>query len=182
MQKPASPTLLGDQAVLHVRAGKLLKGLLIDFTPTANAVHLQLESEPTQGPIEVNVSDLKAIYYVRSLSGNKQYKKKRYFGSVSEDQALPGRARGLGASEDPALSHPHGPPIKIETKGKRIMVRFKDGEILCGFVEGELPWKDGFLTLPDPNLKGFFIFPADPEGNNTKVFVVTTAVEDVRRL
>lgn len=151
MQKPASPTLLGDRAVLHVRAGKLLKGLLIDFTPTANAVHLQLESEPTQGPIEVNVTDLKAIYYVRSLSGNKQYKKKRYFGS-------------------------------IEMKGKRIMVRFKDGEILCGFIEGELPWKDGFLTSPDKNLKGFFIFPADPEGNNTKVFVVTTAVEDVRRL
>jgi hypothetical protein len=182
MQKPADPSMSEDHAVLHLRAGKLLKGLLTGFTPTVDTVRLQLETEPAKAAIEVKVSDLKAIYYVRSLSGNKQYKKKRYFGSVSENQASPVRARGLGASEDPALSHPHGPPIKIETKGKRIMVRFKDGEILCGFIEGELPWKDGFLTLPDPNLKGFFIFPADPEGNNTKVFVVTTAVEDVRRL
>lgn len=151
MQKPMRPTLPGERAVLHVRAGKLLKGLLTDFTPTADTVHLQSETEPGKAPIEVKVADLKAIYYVRSLTGNKQYKKRRYFGSA-------------------------------ETKGKRIMVRFKDGEILCGFIEGELPWKEGFLTATDPNLKGFFIYPADPEGNNTKVFVVTTAVEDVRRL
>jgi Family of unknown function (DUF6982) len=151
MQKPEHPSTSGDQAVLHVRAGKLLKGLLTDFTPTADTVHLQIESVPEKAPIEVKVADLKAIYYVRSLTGNKQYKKKRYFGAA-----------------DP--------------KGKRIMVRFKDGEILCGFIEGELPWKEGFLTATDPNLKGFFIYPADPEGNNTKVFVVTTAVEDIRRL
>jgi hypothetical protein len=151
MQKPADPSMSEDPAVLHLRAGKLLKGLLTGFTPTAKTVRLQLEAEPAKAPIEVKISDLKAIYYVRSLSGNKQYKKKRYFGS-------------------------------IEIKGKRIMVRFKDGEILCGFIEGDLPWKDGFLTSTDPNLKGFFINPADPDGNNTKVFVVTTAVEDVRRL
>lgn len=151
MQKPTESSLSGDQVVLHVRAGKLLKGLLTGFTPTAERVYLQPESGPAQSPIEVRVSDLKAIYYVRSLAGNRQYKKKRYFGAM-------------------------------EGKGKRIMVRFKDGEILCGFIEGELPWKDGFLTSPDPSLKGFFMSPADPEGNNTKVFVVTTAVEDVRRL
>lgn len=151
MENPGHPSTSGDQAVLHVRAGKLLKGLLTDFTTTADTVHLKLESASENPPIEVKVADLKAIYYVRSFTGNKQYKKKRYFGSM-----------------DP--------------KGKRVMVRFKDGEILCGFIEGELPWKDGFLTATDPNLKGFFIYPADSEGNNTKVFVVTTAVEDVRRL
>ncbi|HTN43582.1 MAG TPA: hypothetical protein VMN77_07270 [Nitrospiria bacterium] len=151
MQNPTESSSSGEQAVLHVRAGKLLKGLLTGFTPTAETVHLQLESEASRPPIEVRVSDLKAIYYVRSFSGNKHYKKKRYFGAM-------------------------------EGKGKRIMVRFKDGEILCGFIDGELPWKDGFLTSPDPSLKGFFMQPADPEGNNTKVFVVTTAVEDVRRL
>jgi len=151
MQKPTDSSLSGDPVVIHVSKGKLLKGVLTDFTPTAEKVHLQPESDPAQTPIEVRVSDLKAIYYVRSFAGNRQHKKKRYFGAT-------------------------------EGKGKRIMVRFKDGEILCGFIEGELPWKDGFLTSPDPSLKGFFMQPADPEGNNTKVFVVTTAVEDVRRL
>ncbi|HET6465280.1 MAG TPA: hypothetical protein VFH55_06705 [Nitrospiria bacterium] len=151
MQKPTESLSSGDQAVLHVRGGKLLKGLLTDFTPTAEKVHLQPESDTAQSPIEVQVADLKAIYYVRSFAGNREHKKKRYFGAM-------------------------------EGKGKRIMVRFRDGEILCGFIEGELPWKDGFLTSPDPSLKGFFMQPADPDGNNTKVFVVTTAVEDVRRL
>ena len=179
MQKRADSSMSENRAVLHLRRRKILKGFLTDFTPTAYTVHLRLESEPVATPIEVKISDLKAIYYVRTLSGNKQYKKKRYFGTTSEGQASPVRARGLGASEDPALSHPHGPP---NLKGKRIMVRFKDGEILCGFIEGELPWKDGFLTSSDPNLKGFFIYPADSEGNNTKIFVVTMSVEDVRRL
>ena len=151
MQKPNDSSLSGDSVVIHVRGGKLLKGLLTGFTPTAEKVYLQPESDPAQSSIEVGVSDLKAIYYVRSFAGNREHKKKRYFGAM-------------------------------EGKGKRIMVRFKDGEILCGFIEGDLPWKDGFLTSPDPSLKGFFMQPADPEGNNTKVFVVTTAVEDVRRL
>jgi len=174
MQKAAESSQPGDRAVLHLRAGKLLKGLLTGFTPTAETVRLQLEAEPSKAPIEVKLSDLKAIYYVRTLGGNKQYRKKRYFGSGGEDQAS-----DSGAAEDPGMARPHG---SQNPKGKRMMVRFKDGEILCGFIEGELPWKDGFLASTDPNIKGFYINPADPDGNNTKVFVVTTAVEDVRRL
>jgi hypothetical protein len=179
MQKPVRPALSDDQTVLHMLTGKLLKGLLTDFTPTANTVHLQLESEQSKGPVEIDVSDLKAIYYVRSLSGNNGYKKKRYFKSVRDDRDSSLQARDTEAPLSPVLIHPQGPSTP---KGKRVMVRFKDGEIVCGFIEGELPWKDGFLTATDPNLKGFFIYPADPEGNNIKVFVVTTAVQDVRRL
>lgn len=151
MEKSNDSFPAGERVVIHVRAGKLLKGLLTGFSPTAETVNLQPESDPSQSPIEVRIAELKAIYYVRSFAGNRQYKKKRYFATM-------------------------------EGKGKRIMVRFKDGEILCGFIEGDLPWKDGFLTSTDPSLKGFFMQPADPEGNNTKVFVVTTAVQDVRRL
>lgn len=139
------------RVVLHVRTGKLMKGRLTDFTPTADTVHLQPASKPVGSPLAVKVSELKAIYYVRSLAGNRQYKKTRYFGPA-------------------------------ETKGKRIMVRFKDGEILCGFIKGELPWRDGVLTSLDPNRKGFFIYPADAGGNNIRIFVTATAVQDVRRL
>lgn len=149
-QKPENPEAR-ELAVVHTRSGQLLKGYLINFTPATETVHLQLDSEPVQPMRAVAIAELKAIYYVRTLSGNRQYKKKRYF--------------------QPS-----------ESRGKRVMVRFKDGEILCGFVEGKLPWKEGFLTSLEPGHKGFYVYPADPDGNNVKVFVVTTAVEDVRRL
>jgi hypothetical protein len=38
--------------------------------------------------------------------------------SKSEDQALPVRARGVGASEDPALFLPHRPPLINRKEGR----------------------------------------------------------------
>jgi len=55
--------------------------------------------------------------------------------------------------------------------GRQVEVRFKDGEVLVGTTLG-------------CNLQrlGFFVTPADPRGNNIRVFVVCSAVERVRRL
>ena len=52
--------------------------------------------------------------------------------------------------------------------GKRIEVSFKDGELLMGYTSGY-----------SPERMGFFVFPADPESNNEKVFVVTAATANV---
>jgi len=52
--------------------------------------------------------------------------------------------------------------------GKRIQVKFKDGEMLIGYTSGY-----------SPDRAGFFVFPADPESNNEKVFVVMAATESV---
>jgi hypothetical protein len=46
--------------------------------------------------------------------------------------------------------------------GRVVEVRFTDGEVLVGATLGY-----------DPNRPGFFIFPADPQSNNARVFVVT---------
>ncbi len=55
--------------------------------------------------------------------------------------------------------------------GRKVEVTFMDGEVLVGTTLGY-----------DPSRPGFFLFPADPKGNNIRVFAVTTAVKKVRYL
>jgi hypothetical protein len=55
--------------------------------------------------------------------------------------------------------------------GRKIEVAFADGEVLVGTTLGY-----------DPKRPGFFLFPADPQSNNIRVFAVTTAVKKVRYL
>lgn len=45
--------------------------------------------------------------------------------------------------------------------GKKIRVHFKDGETLFGYT-----------TSYSPDRPSFFVFPADPESNNQRVFVL----------
>jgi len=65
-------------------------------------------------------------------------------------------------------------------KGQRVFVKFRDGEAMVGFLEGEVPWERGFfLSRQDNDLKGFFLLPVDEDTNNIKVFVVASSVDDV---
>ena len=61
--------------------------------------------------------------------------------------------------------------VKGETSsGLRLEVTFKDGEVIVGST----------LLGYDPKRQGFFIFPADPKSNNTRIFAVSSAVKQVR--
>jgi len=53
-------------------------------------------------------------------------------------------------------------------QGRRVKVRFTDGEEVAGFTVGYSKEK-----------QGFFLIPADPAGNNTRVFVLNAAVAEV---
>jgi hypothetical protein len=55
--------------------------------------------------------------------------------------------------------------------GKKVMVTFKDGEGVVGYTSGF-----------SPNKPGFFLFPADANGNTEKIFVVIAATEAIRFL
>ncbi|MHB8833800.1 MAG: DUF6982 domain-containing protein [Desulfobacteria bacterium] len=50
-------------------------------------------------------------------------------------------------------------------------VTCKDGEVIVGTTTGY-----------DPKRTGFFLFPIDPSANNSRVFVVTSAVGTARFL
>ena len=55
--------------------------------------------------------------------------------------------------------------------GRVVEVTFSDGEVLVGSTLGY-----------DPKKPGFFLFPADPQSNNARVFVISRAVRVVRYL
>ena len=61
---------------------------------------------------------------------------------------------------------------------KRIFVKFKDGENMMGYIEGEVPWQRGFF-LESMKEKGFYVIPVDDGSNNIKTLVITSAVKDV---
>jgi len=62
--------------------------------------------------------------------------------------------------------------------GRRMFLRFKDGESLTGCVDGDIPWEKGFF-LEEKKMNGFFLIPSDSDSNNIKVFVVASSVKDV---
>jgi hypothetical protein len=55
--------------------------------------------------------------------------------------------------------------------GRKIEVIFRDGELIVGSTLGY-----------DRNRPGFFVLPADPKSNNVRIFVVASAVTQVRQL
>jgi hypothetical protein len=55
--------------------------------------------------------------------------------------------------------------------GQKMEVTFTDGEVMVGSTLGY-----------DTKRSGFFLFPADPESNNIRVFAVSSAVAKVRHL
>lgn len=57
------------------------------------------------------------------------------------------------------------------TLGRKLEVIFTDDELLVGSTLGY-----------DPSRQGFFLFPADPESNNIRVFSITSSVKNIRFL
>ncbi len=53
-------------------------------------------------------------------------------------------------------------------QGRKVRVIFQDGEAIVGSVLGY-----------DPKRQGFFVVPADPESNNSRIFVLVAATTDV---
>jgi hypothetical protein len=52
--------------------------------------------------------------------------------------------------------------------GKKVKVCFKDGETITGYTSGFSPTK-----------LGFFLFPADPNSNTEKIFVINVATDEI---
>lgn len=61
---------------------------------------------------------------------------------------------------------------EAQEKAKKAIVKFKDGEEIWG-VLGEGADRDGL---------GFFFFPADKDDNNVRIFVVRSALEELKEV
>ena len=128
-----------NKVVAHFRDGRLLKGSTQNFLPNRPVFHLQPANR--SAAVEVRTEQLKALFFVKDLAGDPRRRDLRGF------LAAPGEA----------------------THGKKIAVRFVDGELLCGYS-----------LAYQPGRGGFFVFPADAASNNLRIYVVATATQDVK--
>jgi hypothetical protein len=113
-----------NRIVVHYKDGRLLKGYTHDFNPIKDTFHITSELEKDKGKIyEVFCPNLKAIFFVKTLTGDVNYKEKKRFDEVD-------------------TSNLRGIKIKIE---------FNDGEVMCGISLGYSKTRKGFFIIPvDP--------------------------------
>ena len=138
VQVPPAEVELG-KIVARYADGKILKGYSRDFYPNKPHFHLfAAGAGPSEEPTEVRIKDLKAVFFVRDFGGDPSYHERKQF---AEGDRLPGR---------------------------RVEVKFKDGEVLVGTTLGY-----------DSRRPGFFFTPVDPKSNNLKVLAVAAAVTNV---
>lgn len=74
-----------------------------------------------------------------------------------------------GRQSRAADRHGFEAPRNTNCQGKKIAVLFKDGELLCGYTLSYVPGKDGF-----------FMFPADSNTNNLRVYVVAASASEIK--
>ena len=128
-----------NKVVIHSMGGKLLKGTTQDFFPNRPLFHVL----PLDGkaPIEVKAKQIKAVFFVKDYAGQPQRRDIRGFINAPGETA----------------------------HGKKLAVRFKDGELLCGYS----------LSY-SPDREGFFMFPSDAGSNNTRIYVLSSACAEVK--
>ena len=107
--------MAGNRVVARYRDGRTVKGTTADFVPTRDAFHVHSEAGTT---IVVRLADLKALFFVKDLTGNPGYQEVQEF--------------------EP------GKPVP----GRKIRVVFGDGELLVGTTQGYQPGRSGFFVVP----------------------------------
>jgi len=130
---------LNNLVVARYLDGRVLKGMTRDFSANRPAFHI--EAAETGEIVELRCRHLKAIFFVKSHEGDPERNDIRGFLEAPPETA----------------------------QGRKIAVRFRDGEFLCGYT---LSWS--------PDREGFFLFPADPGSNNQRVYVVVSSTDEVK--
>jgi hypothetical protein len=127
---------LKQKVVARYRDGRVVKGFTEDFTPKRESFTLSEEEGRTAS--RIGLEELKAIFFVKSLEGDRNYSERK-------------------------LQIPEKP------MGKQILISFEDGEVIRGSALG--------VNLTP---LGFFLFPADPGCNNKRIFVIKSAVKELK--
>ena len=125
--------------VVHTKDGMIHKGVTHDFEPDAEEFHL-LPAEGGGVPIQLSLSGLKALFYVKDYIGNRHFVAQKTFD-------------------------------ENRVEGRRAVVTFADGEEIWGTLAEGSDNEDG---------PGFYFIPADKEDNNLRVFVVRSAIRELR--
>jgi hypothetical protein len=124
-----------SKIVSRFQDGKIVKGYTQNFFPNRPVFHvLPMDAASRTETTEIQVSELKAVFFVRDFAGNKDYKERKVL----------------------------APGEKIQ--GRLIEVTFTDGEVLVGSTTGYDPKRQGFFFFPiDPksnNIKVYILSAA----------------------
>ena len=125
-----------SKLVIHYLDGRLIRGWSPDLSPNKPSFHVT-DWETAQSR-EVQLAELKGVFYVKDYTGSNDHHQRRY-------------------------------DLERAGLGRRVRVRFHDGEVIEGYTSGYSP---GRLA--------FFVFPPDPDDNTERVLVVTKATTDVK--
>jgi hypothetical protein len=128
---------MSNRVVAHFLDGQVLKGASFDVSLTKQTCHVQTPP----GPVEVRLSELKALFFVKDLTGN----------PARED------GRTIAAGDTRAVG------------GRRMEIRFKDGEQLVGLTPSYRP-----------DQQFFYILPADSGSNNIRILINRAATSSVQ--
>lgn len=129
--------MMQHKIVARFLDGRVMKGVTFNFRPERRTFHLLLDSSGEQ--VEINVDELKSVFFVKDLVGNKDYHERK--------------------------------DVERRGYGRRLEVKFVDGESIVGYTQGYSPGRPGF-----------FMAPADPDSNNDRIFVVRESTEAVNLL
>ncbi len=128
-----------NKVVVRFADGRVLKGTTEDFFPSRPGFHLRPLG--VSEVLDIRCKDLKAVFFVRDFAGDPQRKEARGFEQATTDIS----------------------------RGKKIAIRFKDGELVFAYT----------LTYM-PDRAGYFITPADPSNNNLRIYVLAHATREVK--
>ena len=124
---------------VFLEGNRVEQGTVRDFSPRRDKCTIcPAEGGSGQEPKEIEISKLKAIFFVKEFSDSGHHQK-------THSEEFVGTAHG-----------------------RKMEVTFLDGQQLRGTTEGYSPAR-----------LGFFLLPADPGGNNLRVFVVNSSVRCV---
>ena len=116
--------MLKKKAVVRYPNGKIIKGWIEEFRPDRESFFLfPLIEYSEEERIEIKFSPLKAVFFVKDFTGDKDYQKVRTFNV----------------------------DLKITPSQRKLIVNFKDGEHLYGTSHSYGRYKIGFFMYPiDP--------------------------------
>ena len=128
------------KVVVRYQDGKIIKGVTSNFNQNRPIFHIKSNDQDAAAkPIEINIQDLKAIFFVKDFDGNSSYEERNEFIEGERPQ------------------------------GRKIEVKFNDGEVIVGSTVGF-----------NPKRKGVFVFPVDNQCNNMRIFVLSEAVKEAK--
>lgn len=121
-----------NKVVVRYRDGTLLKGYTHDFFPNKDVFHVTTSEGGTE-PQEVDVTKLKAVFFVKTFEGTKEHRK----------------------SDDPFILD----NLKKKS-GFKLKISFTDGEVMYALTQGYEPTRKGFFVFsadPDCNWERAYV-------------------------